>query len=282
MLKYLLPLTAGLITSLATAFLNYYCYELTQFSFFTFGLWFVIPIGAICCGFLAVSGYYGACFWQNKIIDKLDLLLMVALATLSMGLIYYVEYYMRIVREGYSADLGFLEYILLVTEKTALTFKLSKHGKGFDLGEPGKYGYLLFLMDFVGVLVGAGGAFFGLKALDVCATCSLYLRKVKKVQFFFESFPIFDEYFTSLSTLNPTDNNILSTVFNANQHSSKAQNTVKYEVTLKKCSNCGMELIYGEGKIRQQKEWRIIKDSMIKINLPASMNYSESWESKNI
>ena len=96
--KNIIPLFLGLITAIGAAFLNYYTQEILHFSLFTFSLWFVIPVGAICFGALAVSGYYAGAFWLNKSVNKYDFILMISLSALSMYLIYYTEYYFYIVK----------------------------------------------------------------------------------------------------------------------------------------------------------------------------------------
>jgi len=104
---------AGVISSVATAFLDVYLSRLFGFSIFTAMWWFVFPIGAIMLGCVAASGYYFASTRLNSRPSKALLVQMMVVAGATQLLIYYLAFMTTHLTDGrpVSAALTFGQYL---------------------------------------------------------------------------------------------------------------------------------------------------------------------------
>ncbi|HWW03859.1 hypothetical protein [Collimonas sp.] len=135
-------------------------YQAIGLNFFTFtsSAWVVIPIGAICVGLVAASGYYFGSLYFNKPPTAILLVQMVVIAGSAQFAIYYLSYMTQILDDGRRvADfIPFWQYIN--ADLTSAHYKIGSWLA--DTGEVGYLGYGIAAYQFIGSLVG-GGAVYG-------------------------------------------------------------------------------------------------------------------------
>jgi hypothetical protein len=169
-------LVFALITSTVTAFVNLLIENTIGIDIFSFGIFLIIPIGAILIGAAGASGGLLACLYFNIMPSKIDAIVLTAIAAFTMFLIYYLGYSTLVLDDGVLASevVDFGTYLDLVVTKSQLIL-----GRGLrETGEVGSFGYWLLAFKFLGVLLGGVGVFCILIGLPVCADCDAYFRKV--------------------------------------------------------------------------------------------------------
>src|SRR5579872_749820 len=91
-LQDLLVTLAGIITSALTAVLVLLLTNWTGYEIFSFMFWFIIPVGAICAGFAAASGYFFGCYFLNHRPSKGVFVNMLIVTAGAQLLVYYLQY----------------------------------------------------------------------------------------------------------------------------------------------------------------------------------------------
>lgn len=177
-MKHLPLILAMAITCVLVAVANVVIDRIVGINFFTFKVWFIIPVGAIVVGMLGASGAILAARYFNIFPTILDAALMVVIAAATMVLIYYLDYATLVLDDGRRASdlVDFSTFVNLVL--TTSHMRIGR-GAGVDTGEVGQMGYFLALIEFVGFLVGGAATFGFIQGLPRCAECGSYLRKLK-------------------------------------------------------------------------------------------------------
>lgn len=183
---------AGLATSVLTALLVVFIQRQFQFSVFGFYLWFVVPVGAIACGFVAASGYYLAAKALHQGATRLLLAQMILIAAATLLLIYWLEY-RNTMSEGVPIS-GFVPFTTYL-DTIFRTMSMSTDDNGGTTGELGAWGYGFALLDLIGFLVGALVVYFALRDQPSCGRCDKYLRPVAKRQTKFEDENDFNQHY---------------------------------------------------------------------------------------
>jgi hypothetical protein len=167
----------GATTSIITAVILAAVELRFDFSLYTWMFWFVIPAGAILCGFAAASGYYfGARLFNHRPTGVL-LLNMVVISIATFFLIHYLSYYfMEIDGKAVRDFVSFSQYLDIEMSHTAVQFNIRAHPIG-EAVEIGSWGYLYALLQVLGFAVGGVAVYFHLKSLPYCDSCSKYLAK---------------------------------------------------------------------------------------------------------
>jgi len=146
-----------------------------DFSIYSWMFWFVIPVGAICSGFAAASGYYAGARYLNHRPTKLLLLNMVVISITTFFLIHYINYYFLVVDGGPARELvDFTRYLDIVLSHTAVRFRMMR-GPVSDPVELGSWGYLYAVLQIVGFAFGGVAVYKYLDAQPYCERCSKYL-----------------------------------------------------------------------------------------------------------
>jgi len=171
----------GALTSLLTTLVLVVVDQRLDFSFYTLTIWFVVPVGAICSGFAAASGYYAGSRLFNHRPTPLLLWNMISFAVGTFFLIHYFEFYFLTVHGKLVRDfISFADYLSVVFSHTSLEFRWRG---GVKVGEPfelGSLGYLYAALQVLGFCVGGIFVYFHLKSQPYCEDCGKYL--VKKFQ----------------------------------------------------------------------------------------------------
>ena len=277
-MKRFITILCGALSCIAAAFLNFYVQDITTINIFSFTMFFVAPIGAIAVGMAANSGYYFSALITNRMLDKYDFISMVVMAAIGMILIYFIEYYFYIEKEGLSKGVTFLQYIAYVVENSTIHVKFMKWTLFNKLGSMGIWGYLFLFIHFIGFILGGAITFLLLKFADVCSTCSKYLHKKQNKVLFFNNNQRFDKYQNEMDGLEPTSSVFRSILFDSDTGLDKVQGSIKYTWQLKKCNACNFELLKGEAEIYKGKEWTALKSAKRKIIMPADSNLEMQWD----
>ncbi len=128
----------GLIASMLTALLLWQLDNLSGFAIYTFSLWFVVPAGAIACGFVAAAGYYVGAVLCGHRPTKTLLLNMVIISISTFFTIYWLAYSSQSVKGRPLSELvPFSHYLQLVLENQAMEFRFH----GVKVGDTGALGH---------------------------------------------------------------------------------------------------------------------------------------------
>jgi hypothetical protein len=229
----------ALITSVLTALANLLVENIVGINVFSFGLWLIIPVGAVIIGMGGASGGFLACKYFNIMPSKLDAIALILIAAFTMFLIYYMGYSTLVLDDGVLAKdvVDFGTYLDVVVTKAHM-----KVGRALnhDTGEVGSFGYWLLVIRFVGVLIGGFAIFASLKELPVCSDCDVYFKKIGVKE--------------NLQPNSDTAQTILDKIRSGNEedYASAIQSTgkgdcdVKIEFTLMRCPKCRSELVTEE------------------------------------
>lgn len=136
-------------------------------------LWFVVPAGAMCCGFVAALGYYfGARFFDHRP-TKLLLINAVIISTCTFFLIHYLTYsFLRVDGKAVRDLLSFSDFFSWELSHTEL------HGIGISESAgplPTSWSAVFAALQIFGFAVGGVAVYALLKALPFCQKCSRYL-----------------------------------------------------------------------------------------------------------
>jgi hypothetical protein len=165
----------GALTSLLTVLILVALDVRLNFSFYSFTLWFVIPVGAIASGFSAASGYYMGSRWFNHRPSPLLLWNMLSFAVGTFFLIHYLEFNFLTVDGARARDIiSFADYLAVVFSHTSVEFRL----RGARIGESvelGSLGYLYAALQALGFCAGGVAVYLYLRSQPYCDSCERYL-----------------------------------------------------------------------------------------------------------
>lgn len=206
----LVIMLGGIITSGLTVELNNLLIKHANTNFLGLSMWFIVPVGALCGGMAAASGYYFTAVWTNHMPTKRFLLEMAVVGASTWLYMHWGEYQATTFANGtpISDSVGFWEYWTYTTEHQTLTIK-SRGSSSHETGELGMLGYGRELLQLLGFLGGGIAVWFILDSRERCDPCRRYakvrnlLKKVSPDEFFGASdqakveFPNIDEQVTT-------------------------------------------------------------------------------------
>lgn len=177
--KEALITVAGIVTSLATALLNFGISRATGYDVFSWMFWFVVPIGALFGGFAAASGYYAAARLTQTMPSHRLAWQMIVIAAVTWLFAYWLDYVTLALPDGTRAAdvVGFWDYWKIQAEHSTLTLVGRFNGyQPQDLGEAGWWGYVRELLQFVGFVTGGFALYRFLTDVETCSDCRLYAK----------------------------------------------------------------------------------------------------------
>jgi hypothetical protein len=168
----------GFVTSLVTAVILWWVELGLGVAFYSWILWFILPVGAMVSGFAGASGYYAGARILGRRPTRL-LLLNILLA--SVGTFFTIHYlsYITLEFEGKAIRdyVSFWRYLDVAIRSTSMTFRLPATG---STGELGAFGYVVAILQVLGFALGGYGVYFYLVSLPYCQRCSRYFSKKGK------------------------------------------------------------------------------------------------------
>jgi len=229
----------ALITALLTALANLLIENWFGINVFSFGLFVVLPVGAVLIGMSGASGGFLACKYFNILPNRIDALVLTAIAVFTMFLIYYLGYITLVLDDGTKASnlVDFRTYLDLVITKAHMRIGRALNT---DTGEVGSFGYWLLAFRFVGVLVGGFSIFINLKDLPTCMTCDVFYKKIAIKETFQANTEHAQEIYDKINS------GLVDDYLYALQTTAKGDCDVKIKFTLMRCPKCKGEVINEE------------------------------------
>lgn len=261
---------AGLLTSIATAIAVAAFDHFTGLNLFTFSVWVVLPVGAGLCGFLAASGYYLAAKALHQRPTPILLVQMVAIAAVTMVLIYWLEYKaMQIDGVYVSTIVPFTDYLDVVLTKTHM--KMGRAAQ-IDTGEVGSFGYWLALFDFVGFLTGAGFVYLALKNQPTCEPCNKYLKTLVKKKDSFSDTDSLAAYYDN-EFVHPVDSPEFAAHVRVEHTAGKAERgALNMETRVLGCPSCGGQAIAEKVQVFNGRDWKDVDELKRFVQMPTGIS----------
>ena len=244
---------AGLMSSLLTAILVAAIDHFTGINIFTFALWFIIPVGALLCGFAAAWGYYlGAKYLQQRP-TKILLLQMVVIATFTQVLIYWLEYKSLVIGDVHVDQfISFWRYVDVSLTSARITVS---HMAAFPSPEIGSLGYVLAVLDLIGFQVGGWYVYILLGDQPTCRRCNKYFGSTLVKKHAFEDWDAFFPYYDAVYE-HPIDTPEFSRHV-SEEHSVKrgGQGTVRIATSVLECPQCHDQFVSEIVKVHKAKDY---------------------------
>lgn len=167
---------AGMATSAAVAYGCFALEQRWQESIYTWMIDYVLPAGAIGCGFVAAVGYWIGSRLFNHRPTRLLLVNIVVVSLGTFFAIYHLHYTHDLVG-GMTADklMSFPDYLLGVTSH--MTYKGSGSGVSEGAVELGKWGWGVSALQVLGFCLGGWLVYGVLASATYCSACSMYFKK---------------------------------------------------------------------------------------------------------
>ena len=170
----------GFATSTAVAWGSWYSASHWDFAIYTWMYAFVLPIGAVICGFVAATGYWiGARVFNHK--PSKTLLINIVLVSLTTYFAIHHFHYTHDKIQGVAIEKivpSFPDYIKNVTEN--MTYKIGRSYNEDDQGtQLGKWGWGVAVLQVLGFSFGGFSVFGLLSAVPYCDRCKKYLSQKK-------------------------------------------------------------------------------------------------------
>ena len=279
MMRNIAVALGGLLTSLIVACLDVAISRLTGYDPMSFSLWFVVPVGALLCGFAASSGYYLASRALHQQPTKVLLAVIIISTLATESLVPWIEYRTLIIKGQHVSDfVDFWTYYSLITKSAH--FSVMTRGIHSDIGDIGSAGYWIAALDYFAFFLGGLAVFLYLKALPACVSCKKYLRILFRKSSTFpsaDSYAIYhgNEFNHPIGSQEFAD--YVGQRFSATEISNGA---LQAETAIHSCPSRGDQLIkqktssYNE----KRKDWVHIPKLDRSISVPSGFNVQPSYE----
>jgi hypothetical protein len=234
-----------------------------NFSLYTWMFWFVIPAGAIFCGFAAASGYYfGARLFNHRPTGVL-LLNMVAISIATFFLIHYLNYFfLEIDGKAVRDFISFSQFLNIEVSHTALQFRFRAAPIG-EAVEIGSLGYLYAALQVLGFAVGGVAVYFHLKSLPYCDSCSKYLaKKGVQTRYTGESEVLADAVKDIMQCLSESrfQDAIAAHAKTAGSDLFRKELVLRSQIQIKRCKSCNQHWLRFSVSKRAKDDWKDIDE----------------------
>ena len=228
---------------------------------YSFTLWFVIPVGAICSGMIAASGYLLGARLVNHRPGRGLLALILASSAAMFFFIQWLDYsLMTVGGQALKDSISFGDFLTYTIAHTSLRFGMSGHltGTGVEIGAAG---YLFALVQIAGFLIGGFAIYAYLTSMTYCDDCRLYLNS-KGIQ---------TRYFRSAEEMQEATNNVLTEMrLGRLQHSvlvhatlgtnERASASFSSAVEVKLCKGCDKHWTKFTANRKAGNDWKEINE----------------------
>jgi len=165
----------GMVTSAAVTYGSFYAQREFDFALYTWMANFIIPVGAIACGFVAAIGYWAGSRIFHHRPTRLLLLNMVLVSLGTFFSIHHLDYSHAYVGERPLSDvMSFPDYLKAVTEHMSYRTSSSTGGPT----ELGMLGWGVAALQIAGFSLGGFIVYGMLTAIPYCNRCSKYFGKL--------------------------------------------------------------------------------------------------------
>ncbi len=238
--KLAIATVASLLTATVLAVFLSWVETQHAINIYGFSAMFVIPIGAIGCGFVSAIG-----FWLVSRVLHIRptgaarfFPLLTALAT--FGIANYLSYTWFKFPNGASPSdvMSFVEYLKLVS--TEASYSIGSSGNDTTIDRVGSLGYALTALQIIGF---AGGGFLlssTLTKIPWCETSERFMKKTAKHQRFFGEEGLGDQSHLAFAAMQATDiESVRSIVTNEQDKVKPRKRCVSLLLTEHACTHCG-------------------------------------------
>lgn len=266
---------AGLVTSITTAVAVAALDHFTGLNLFTFSVWVVLPVGAGLCGFCAASGYYLGAKALHHRPTPILLIQMVAIAAVTMALIYWFEYKtMQIDGVYVSTIVPFADYLDVVFTKTHM--KMGRAAQ-IDTGEVGSFGYWLAVFDFIGFLLGGAVVYITLKDQPTCEPCNKYLKTLVKKKDSFSDTDSLAAYYDQ-EFVHPVDSPEFAAHVQTEHTAGKAERgAFNMETKVLGCPACGGQAVAEKVQVFNGRDWKDVDELKRFVQMPVGINVAHVY-----
>jgi hypothetical protein len=267
----------GLVTSVLVAIANVALARMTGIDFFTFTVWFIVPVGAICVGFAAASGYYFGSLYFHKRPTAILFVQIAAIAALTQLLIYYLGYATMVFDDGRRvADIApFSKYLDVLL--TSSHYRIGRAQS--DTGAVGDLGYWLAFFQFLGFLFGGIAVFFFLKTKMFCQACDRYLRPLAQRVKTFSSAEAAVPYYDHVFSL-PVDGPEFAELVRAKAEVEKPlPGALHIVTTLMSCPKCKAQTVDEKVQNFNGSEWKEYNPLSRRIAIPGDVDLAPVFRS---
>jgi len=273
----------GAVSSVLTALLLSWLEMRWRFSFYSYMLWFVIPVGAICSGFVAAGGYYFGSILFKKKPTPMILLNMVSI---SIGTYFFIQYldYISLEIDGKQVAefLSFWKYWDITMSHSAVQFYFGRaHAKVGTPLELGSYGYWYAVLQIIGFAIGGLATYGYLSSIPWCERCRQYLSRKGSLERYTGDEETFKAFFVKTAELFEQGN--LSEIISLHQNEGGAEKFDKKEhhlnttIELKNCKQCGRHhFAFLVKKWNGSNDWKDINDLSFKTFIDSELFVSSA------
>ncbi len=251
----------------------------TGYNVFGFGVYLVVPVGAIATGAAAASGYFFVCRAMQMRPGTFLVIQMVFVAAITNLLIYYFEYLTLV----WGDPLAFNLDVFALYLGDYLTHQQLTVGRGLSpVGEVGDFGYWLAVRDFVGFLVGGAMLVFTLRGEPMCPTCKLYYSRRAARNRFFHSRSDAAKYYGGLFALPLGGPEFAAKIALGEPKMSPAKGTVQVKTTLLHCPHCRQQRWQDRGEEWDGRAWKGLNEISRAILIQRGVDLSVFFEADRV
>lgn len=168
----------GFATSTGVAWLSWWMAANWDFAIYTWMMWFVVPIGAVACGFAAATGYWIGARLFNHRPSRGILFNIVLVAFTTFFAIHHFHYTNdKVMGRPLSSLMSYSDYLIEVTEN--MTYKSTKSSSSDAGTQLGKLGWGVAALQVIGFSVGGFVVYGMLTSVPYCDRCAKYLSQKK-------------------------------------------------------------------------------------------------------
>ena len=211
----------------------------TDFAVYGFSVAFVVPVGAIGCGFVAAAGFYEA----SKVLHVRPTTPMLSIPLGTAAATFVASHWFTFTRYEVAVDrtfadvMSFTEYLRAVTTETGLSY-----GSSGSVDRLGSLGYVVTAIEIVGFALGGWLAATVLQSKPWCQTSARFMQRVDHRKQMFDSEPPFHHAMAEVSQLVDHGEPVAASEVLPAKRPSMSQNRkgqFSLEVDRYECADCG-------------------------------------------
>ncbi|MEO5916796.1 MAG: hypothetical protein ABIS50_21390 [Luteolibacter sp.] len=262
----------GFATSTAVAWLSWWMSTHWDFAVYTWMANFVIPVGAILCGFVAATGYWiGARVFNHR--PNRWLLFNIVLVSLTTFFAIHHFHYSNDKVDGISVSrlMTYPDYLVQVTEH--MTYKSSHSGDSDPGMELGKWGWGIAALQIAGFSFGGFAVYGLLVSVPYCDACAKYLSEKKSCKKKWKDPAQMQAAFESLSGL-IREQNYQQAIDSFAGMGEQVRFGVKATLQLdkRKCPDCDNGRLSLSAMQRVGRKWTNVASTTVAIQQPLRMD----------
>lgn len=250
---------SGLATSTIIAILLSWIELCWGHALYSYTVWFVIPIGAICVGILAASGFMGMARVLNFRPTRTILVVMLITSISMFFAIQWINYnWMTVDGKSISEAISFQDFLSFTISHT--TMQVGVRGHFSDTGiELGASGYGFVAVQILGFVLGGGSVYLILAAMTYCERCSKYFS-AKGVQHRYHMNPDgLRDACTAVTSEMRTGRVQHAVLLHASSGSESPKDAAfSSNMELKECRGCGRHWTKFQAKKKSGNDWNDI------------------------